>query len=219
MSTFLAAARGAFTTLFPVHCAGCGAPDFGVCDACRAELRAACVPEMRMLETLPLAAAAPYDDRLRVLADAFKEHGRVDVARVLAPLLRASLLALLRSVPRPASPLLLVPMPSRRVARASRGFDHVEVLLEHAVARPGTSALVHVRRVRDQAALSREQRAENLAGALRARPAMRGRDCILIDDFATTGATLLEAKRALDAVGARVLGAAVVARVHKRNNS
>jgi predicted amidophosphoribosyltransferase len=72
--------------------------------------------------------------------------------------------------------------------------------------------------VRDQAGLGREARAENLIGALRARPLVRGRDCVIVDDFVTTGATLFEARRALEAAGARVVGAAVVGRVPSRNN-
>lgn len=213
----LQAARDALSTLFPVNCAGCGVRDTGVCDACRRELRAACVPEVGMLGSLPLASAAHYGDRLRILADAFKERGRVDVARVLAPLLRASLLALLRSLPKRPHDLVLVAVPSRRSARAARGFDHVQLLLEHAVAQPGVGGLAHTRKVRDQAALNREQRAENLDGALRARPELRGANCVIVDDFATTGSSLREAQRALESTGARVLGAAVVARVIKHN--
>lgn len=219
MAGMLEAVRDALATLFPVSCAGCGARDRGVCEACRRELRLACAPEVGMLGSLPLAAAAHYGDRLRSLANAFKERGRVDVARQLAPLLRASLLALLRQLPQQPRDLVLVPVPSRRAARAARGFDHVQLLLEHAVAQPGLAGLSHARRVRDQAALTREQRAENLAGALRARPQLRGARCVIIDDFATTGATLREAQRALEAVGATVVGAAVVARVLKRNNA
>ncbi|WP_125107760.1 MULTISPECIES: ComF family protein [Gulosibacter] len=215
----LQAARDALATLFPVSCAGCGARDAGVCEACRRELRAACAPEVGMLGSLPLASAAHYGDRLRLLADAYKERGRVDVATVLAPLLRASLLALLRSLPGWPSEPVLVAVPSRRAARAARGFDHVQLLLERAVGQPGVAGLAHARKVGDQAALSREQRAENLAGALRARPELRGANCIVVDDFATTGSTLLEAQRALEAAGAQVLGAAVVARVIKHNTT
>ncbi len=44
-------------------------------------------------------------------------------------------------------------------------------------------------------------------------PEMSGRDCLLIDDVATTGSTLREMRRAIQAAGGRVLGAAVVASV------
>lgn len=249
----LAAIRGALTTLFPVTCAGCGAPDCGVCASCRAALRAECHPQVMRLGEVPVAAALDYDERVRALAHAYKEAGRVDVASVLGPLLRASLLALLRtrlgedactavraaaqdagpgsrSSAQDAGPgdraglpgvrpgrVLLVPVPSRPAARARRGFDHVELLITRAVRARPVRALTQVRRVRDQAGLGRDARHENLTGALRAHRLVRGRTCILIDDFMTTGATLSEAARALNAVGARVLGAAVVARVPVRH--
>jgi predicted amidophosphoribosyltransferase len=214
----LPALRDALATLFPVACAGCGAPDHGVCAACRAELRAACRPRVTVAHGLAVATAIDYDARLRALADAYKERGRVDVATHLAPLLRASLAALVRQLAAPPIGLLLVPVPSRRAARAARGFGHVELLIERAVRGGAAQGLAHVRRVRDQAGLGREARAENLIGALRARPLVRGRDCVIVDDFVTTGATLFEARRALEAAGARVVGAAVVGRVPSRNN-
>jgi predicted amidophosphoribosyltransferase len=45
----------------------------------------------------------------------------------------------------------------------------------------------------------------------RRRNALAGRDCIIVDDVLTTGATIGEVHRVLVLHGARVLGAVVVA--------
>ena len=59
---------------------------------------------------------------------------------------------------------------------------------------------------------NREERIKNLAGCFAADPnVVKGRNIILIDDVATTGATLEEAKRTLRAAGARKVIAFTVA--------
>ena len=78
-----------------------------------------------------------------------------------------------------------------------------------------TRLLVPARAVADQAGLSTRDRAANLAGALRAT-GVPGRPVIVVDDVMTTGATLVEAARALAAHGHPVAGAAVVAATRRR---
>lgn len=119
--------------------------------------------------------------------------------------------------------LLLVPVPSRPAARRKRGHDplgqlcRVAARAAHAAGVPCAVAPVlrHARRVRDSAGLTAAERAANLAGALRVPP-RRARELatgrvLLIDDVLTTGATLTEAARAVEAAGGRVDGAAVLA--------
>ena len=78
-----------------------------------------------------------------------------------------------------------------------------------------TGVLRHTRRVGDQAGLGRDARAANLAGALavrpRARDAVRGAACLVVDDVLTTGATVAEAARALRSDGAAHVAAATLA--------
>jgi predicted amidophosphoribosyltransferase len=88
---------------------------------------------------------------------------------------------------------------SHRVARAQGTSVHVAAALR--LARP----------VLDSAGLTVAERAQNLAGAMAATGPARSRYAVVVDDVCTTGASVAEAARALDAAGWRVLGAAVVA--------
>ncbi len=66
-----------------------------------------------------------------------------------------------------------------------------------------------------QKGLGRRRRRTNVLGSMcpveNTRPALAGRDCIIVDDVLTTGATIGEVHRVLVAAEARVLGAAVIA--------
>lgn len=140
--------------------------------------------------------------------------------------------AALPPVPDPAFPaagraggrLLLVPVPSSPRSVRERDGDHVAELAGRAEELSADElpcevlgGLVVVRRRRDQVGLGREARAANLHGSMRAtdvlvrRAARPGTAVVLVDDIVTTGASLAEAHRAMQAAGVRPLGAAVVA--------
>ncbi len=74
--------------------------------------------------------------------------------------------------------------------------------------------LQHLRSVRDQSKLNSQQRSSNISGAFttsinspESRVLGNTRPLIIVDDLVTTGATLVEAIRALHSVGFEVLGA------------
>jgi predicted amidophosphoribosyltransferase len=158
---------------------------------------------------------------------AWKDHGRHDLHRQLAPALAAAVRLAAASSPA-AAPLLLVPAPSARGAVRRRGEDVVARLTRAAAAgcrRAGTPVRVGVvlrqaRHVRDQAGLDAAARAANLSGALALRSGasalLAGRSCLLVDDVVTTGATLAEASRVLTGAGALVVGGAAVAATPRR---
>jgi len=77
--------------------------------------------------------------------------------------------------------------------------------------------LVPARAVRDQSGLTSVQRAANLHGAMRATPGPPVR-VVVVDDVVTTGATLVEAARALVAQGHHVVGAAVLGATQRRTS-
>jgi predicted amidophosphoribosyltransferase len=169
----------------------------------------------------PLWVVARYDGSTRQLLLAFKERGAVGVAAALAPALAQAVLRAAGG--QPAARLLLVPAPSAPGAVRARG-DDVVFLLASRTARllraaglgcRAVAALSQRRHVADSAGLSAAARAANLHGALAVRPGragVLGGSCVVVvDDLVTTGATLVEASRAVQSVGARVLGAAAVA--------
>lgn len=180
--------------VLPRHCAGCGEPGVALCGDCGGY-----DPVQVEHGGVPVLAAAPYGGGLRRALIAYKERDRRDLARPLGRLLERAVTDL------GCADAVLVAVPSTAAARRARGGDHVRRLVRC------VPALRLVRAVRDSAGLSTPERAANLAGAMAARPPGRRGRAVLVDDITTSGATLVEAARALRAAGWSVDGAAVVA--------
>ncbi len=226
----------------PTSCASCGAPDDPVCRECASEVAAvtfqpgpvAVAPDPCPAGFPPTHAAAPYSGPLRRLLPAYKDDDRRDCRGLLAELLgtavEASLVAdpaLRHTAVSGNGPVLLVPVPTSRQARRRRGdapLLRLATEAAHGFARSELwcgDALRLRRRVADQAGLGARQRALNLEHAMEPRaawlPALAGAHCVLVDDVLTTGATLVEARRALLAAGARHVVAATVCATQRRS--
>jgi predicted amidophosphoribosyltransferase len=224
----------------PASCASCGATDETVCRECRSAVaEAVWVDGPRMVRPTPCPqgmpkvwATAPYGGPLGRLVAAYKDDDRRDLARVLAPLLVSAVdAAIAGSVARQVlaagnGPVVVVPAPTSRQARRRRGDAPLLSLARKSVT--GYTEIEVVcgdalrlrRRVADQAGLTARERRVNLEHAIEARaawrPVLEGAACVLVDDVLTTGATLVEAARALRAAGAGEVVAATVCATPRR---
>lgn len=106
----------------------------------------------------------------------------------------------------------LVPVPLSPVKERERGFNQSDLLASHLGRVLGvevwTDVLCRARATRTQTRLTPQERAANVSGAFvvtpEARSRVRGTHLILLDDVATTCATLNECATALFTAGARL---------------
>jgi predicted amidophosphoribosyltransferase len=210
------ALKDALAVVAPTECAGCGAVDRALCERCIGDLS----PNPRSIEIGPRShpltvwASLEYEDSIRKILLAYKDGGRTDAAAPLAIPLRAAVRRALPIVSRDRayarSPLRLVVIPSSRDAFRRRGYHPVELVLRKARLAAARD-LQMTRQSVDQAGLGLHDRAVNRAGSLRGRGALTGVRYLVVDDILTTGATILEARRAIEAAGGEVIGAATMA--------
>lgn len=153
-------------------------------------------------------SAVWLDESARRTVHALKYQGWWRVAEVMA--------ASMRGIAPFSAGDVLVPIPLGSRRRRRRGYNQSERLAAALAAVTGLvvheELLVRSRETRSQTALTPEERLANIAGAFRGLATARGRRIWLVDDVFTTGATLLDAGRALHAADAAWVGAVTFAR-------
>jgi ComF family protein len=192
--------------LVPSVCPGCDVPrvpgDALLCATCARGLRV--LARLRAVHT-----AIAYDGTGMRLVRRFKFEGRRDALEVLA----ARLAERVRGLRFDA----IVPIPRHEARVRSEDSDPVFTLARALSRRTGVrvarGALWRVRATPPQTGLSVAARRANVAASFRTRPgALSGLRVLLLDDVATTGATLAEAARSLrSASGARRITLAALA--------
>ncbi|MDO4850550.1 MAG: ComF family protein [Actinomycetota bacterium] len=227
----------AFVELFwPTRCVGCDALGSLLCPECEAALPlidpvtacphcgapfgslvcTQCTPS-RAEGDFPFTgarAAGRFEGAVERMLTLYKDEGET---RLAGPIAR--LLALAAGEDWRSWADVLVFIPDSPEAYRRRGFDHMErvaALVGRMTHIEVCDALVCGKSA-DQRALGRGGRARNVQGAFvlvdDARPRIRGRHVLLVDDVLTTGVTLSEATRVLLEGGAEEVRAVVCARV------
>ncbi len=202
--------------LVPTACAGCRVRGVALCPHCTSVLESS-----TMVQTA--SGVWARNDRLglgRAAVKALKLGDERTLLPVIGGLLADSIArAVVTSMPRASTPIVLVPVPRRRAARKQGRADTVLAIAKQAARALGSwPAGVHVESVAtfarqplDQRTLSVARRRENLAGAMVARPISRCNSIVVaVDDVVTTGSTLVELMRALRESGHWPVTAAAV---------
>ncbi|WP_424935334.1 MULTISPECIES: ComF family protein [Bacteria] len=204
--TLRAALSEAVALVLAQECGGCDVPGESLCARCAEGLRPVPVRQ-RTPDGRAVEGGLAFDGVAAHMIRAVKEGGRTALLRMLAPPFRE---AVRRAAAGSTEIEALVPVPTSRAAFRRRGYRVPELLATGTGARV-LRALVPRRAVADQRGLGRRARRRNVAGSLRATMAGQGCRVLLVDDVATTGATLDEAARALEEAGFVVVGCAVLA--------
>ena len=148
----------------------------------------------------------PYrEPRIEALVQELKYHRNPRALSLAAHLIADEILGIASEE---LSPPLLVPVPMHAERRAKRGHNQTELLCEAVARILGDSvryeshALERTRLTPPQQTLPRAARLTNVKNSMRTNPTfVRARTVIVLDDVTTTGATLLEATRALQKAG------------------
>jgi len=183
----------------PSRCVICNKYPKPLCDDCLSKLPITARQVIRA--DLVGNAVSVYRDDIATCINAFKERGQRGLAKTFANLIADNL-------PRPeATAIAAAPSGS------NRGFVPAEEIGK-AIGRIWDLPLVRLR-IRpggnDQTELTRRQRIENMTGRIWSPTPMIGERVLLVDDVITTGGTMREMARAVEAAGGVVVGFITVA--------
>lgn len=209
-------ARRLLDPLAPPLCVGCGAYAGRVeplCSPCRGTLR--------WLDSAPATASevelwAPlaYVGAARAVVAGLKFRGAAALAATMAAQIAA------RAPPGVLERSVLVPVPLQPSRRRSRGYNQSELIADALAVRTGlgvSDCLERRGRGATQMGRGRAERAREIEGAVAVRPLVPlPADCLLVDDVATTGATLAACAAALRDAGVHSVRAVVYARTPGR---
>jgi ComF family protein len=220
--------------IFPPVCAGCGKAGQRWCDKCKQDLvplpKPICEicgePQKTTGICKECAALRPayqalrswvvFKDPVRIALHKLKYRRDIGLGETLAwPLAEYIETALAWDIE------MVVPVPLSQQRFSERGYNQV-ALVAHPLAmiknwKYAPKALKRVKHTRSQVGLSVHERLDNVHNAFSADPRLiADKKILLMDDVATTGATLLSASKSLVSAGARHVYALTTARAVSR---
>ena len=215
--------------VFSIRCPSCQKPsnqdftEFGICFECRSLVQSRVSVTHR--GRLRIFAGSSYTSNLSRIILAAKEENQIQARIFLAKQLTNSLQRALEEVSmhrgQSVKEIVIIPIPSRRLADRRRGFAHIELLVGQLLALNRNldiqvlNCLSHSRKISDQTSLNFNERAMNMKGAflvdqvkyLDFYPINNSDSAVfLLDDLVTSGATVQAADLALSTLGGRLDG-------------
>jgi ComF family protein len=207
-----------YKTLFPLQCQHCNKEGSFLCRPCEGKLRYLGAAGQRGIESehiSRLISCFPYEDPISNLVILGKYSFLSQVFPYLAKLSAAHLVRQGMDF----KDFILCPIPLSSQRLRWRGFNQSEKLGETfslELGLPYKQYLIRRRNTKTQKDLSRLARQRNVHNCFALNPAFAGtidgQNILLVDDVATTGATLNAAAETLIKAGARAVWALTIAR-------
>ncbi len=214
--SLLSILTGTINLFFPSQCVGCGIIGDFLCVQCMT-----IIPQSNNLSQSWITALFDYQNPvIRNAIWRLKYKNARGIAKYFGQRIYKNTIVTIKKDHHHDKKFLIIPIPLHIKRFRERGYNQSELLARALLIHDSDERMIlsinilfRIRETTPQAkGRKRAARIENLQGAFFADPAhVHGEHIILIDDVATTGATLSEARKILLAAGACCVQAVVVA--------
>lgn len=209
-------------TLFPLHCLRCQKEGAYICNRCKQTVPPISLQSCPFCSVPTAYGMTCWSDRHKNYLDGLTVRGdyhdwfwhniirawKFGGAREIDVFICQELTTVLPELPHGLYSPLVIPVPLTKRRNRFRGFNQAEVLATR-VAEVIEGDLCHevirIRETRPQPGLGKISRQKNIKGAFSVTnpQSVRDKDCIVVDDLLTTGATMNEIARILKTAGAK----------------
>ena len=183
--------------LFPTRCLGCHKLSPVICPDCSVQWKKS--KFVTRYSSLTVHSTVMYTPVAAKIIMAAKENGASSADKLLVD----AIMWQIRKQEFNLNSIRLVPIPSSKRSIRNRGRSFIIDIVQQISRQTGIPVLDCLDltgKTIDQSRLNRQQRLQNMKGAISMKAVARG-ELLLIDDVITTGATLKEAARALNSQG------------------
>jgi len=229
--------EGLLNFIFPIECLGCGKEDVWLCEACKLKIPineiAYCLfcRQINLIGKTCQGCAvnhfldgifiiSDYDDKkISLLIKSLKYNFIKNLGEILGDLAVVFLKKIMANI----SPndfnfknCLIIPLPLHKKRYNWRGFNQAEIIAVQIAIKLNlklSDGLIKIKANKPQAKLNEKERLQNNKNCFTwTLENLSGKNILLVDDVATTGATLDEAARILKNNGAKKVWGLVIAK-------
>ncbi|MEI7740964.1 MAG: phosphoribosyltransferase family protein [bacterium] len=212
--------------LFPLECVGCGAEKTIACENCLANLRfneETTCPQVTVTggQVAFVSMYSYANPIVKGLLRKAKFHAVEPTRGAIIQLARKGLAHFASQLPS-GDDVIVIPIPVVASRLRERGFDHILDIAKVVSANlkaPIVKALAAKEHKRQSQLESEASRLKNIREVFSVCAPVSGKRVILVDDVATSGATLGEAARVLESAGVCEVFGVVLARGGKKSES
>ena len=203
--------------VYKKKCYFCGSSYYNsvMCEKCYDKIEELSLGSILTIQDVKVYSCTFYAKEMQKLIRGVKYHNQKELAVFQAKFMYDYFKKIIEK----NTDFVIIPVPMHKNKYKQRKYNHMELVAEELAVISGwkvkTDLIIRVKETKPQYKLKMKERIENLAGAFKVLPEnYKGENLLIIDDILTTGSTLTEMIKELNANGIKKITCLTSSSVH-----